>query len=114
MVIRLSDLRPIMCFLVITASVDSFHKEPDAEKPHVRFREGLASQGASLLDTSLYHIGVSLQVKSQDFFERKRNKKFGKKTGLHNPVRFYLTKACAGGLQFMACKKDRESCRAAG
>ena len=50
MVIRLSDLRPIMCFLVITASVDSFHKEPDAEKPHVRFREGLASQGASLLD----------------------------------------------------------------
>jgi len=64
--------------------------------------------------TSLYHIGVSLQVKSQDFFERKRNKKFGKKTGLHNPVRFYLTKACASGLQFMACKKDRESCRAAG
>ncbi len=62
--------------------------------------------------TSLYHIGVSLQVKSQDFFERKRNKKFGKKTGLHNPVRFYLTKACASGLQFMACKKDRESCRA--
>jgi hypothetical protein len=47
-------------------------------------------------------------------FCRKRNKKFGKKTGLQNPVRFYLTKARASVLLFVACKKDGESCRAAG
>lgn len=54
--------------------------------------------------TSLYHIGVSLQVKSQDFFERKRNKKFGKKTGLHNPVRFYRTKVQACMLRYLTCR----------